>query len=288
MIKIGCHVSIAEGIEKAPRRAHDIGCECFQFFSRSPYGGSATGITQDNASKFISSAEKYGFTPWRDYVIHAPYFVNLASKDSRIYYGSINALRKELETALLVKALYVIIHIGSSKDMEEPDIQKQINEKVLKALRKIHDGYEGKAMLLLEITAGSGNIIGDTFEEIGYFIKKMKEEDIKIGFCLDTCHGFAAGYDFSDPQKVRKIFTEIDKEIGLDNLKCVHFNDSQAEFDSHVDRHEHIGKGKIGINGLEETIRLVKNYDINLIIETGHDKIREDLAITGKMRALAN
>lgn len=283
MTKIGYHVSIAEGIQNAPKRAHDLGCECFQFFSRSPHGGKANEITPEIAKKFLSQCKKYKFDAGKDYVIHSPYYINLASENNRIYYGSISALRKELEVATLIKAPYVITHIGSSKDLSGKNIQKQINEKVMKAIRKIHEGYNGSALLILEIAAGSGNIIGDSFEEIGYFIKTAKREGIQLGFCFDTCHSFAAGYDLRTPKQVRAVFAKMDKYIKFENLKCIHFNDSMAPFDSRKDRHEHIGKGEIGEKGLSEVVKIVCDLDLNLFLETKHDKIEEDIELTKSM-----
>lgn len=281
--KVGCHVSIAGGIENAPARARELTSDCFQMFSRSPRGGAHKEIGKPEAKTFLLACKENNFEIGRDYIIHTPYFINLASKNSRIYYGSISALRKELETASLLKSPFVITHIGSSKDLEGDNIQQQVNEKVLKGLRKVHENYSGTAILLLEIAAGSGNIIGDTFKEIGFFIKEMKKEKINIGFCLDTCHSFAAGYDLRTSKKVIKVFEEMDKEIGLESLGCIHFNDSQTKLDSHVDRHEHIGEGEIGKKGLEEVAKQAKKLGINIYLETKHDKIDRDLELTKKM-----
>jgi len=279
-MKIGAHVSIAGGIENAPQNAKLLNCECFQMFSRSPRGGNYKGITPKIAKKFLRNCKKFDFKIGEDYIIHSPYFINLASPNDKIYYGSINTLREELNTANLIKCPYVITHIGSSKNLKEKNRQEQVNKKVTKAIKKIHENYQGNSVLILEIAAGSGNIIGDTFEEIGYFIKQAKKEKIKLGFCLDTCHAFAAGYDLRTTKKVKKMFEEINKKIGLNYLKCIHFNDSQVDLGSHVDRHEHIGKGRIGIKGLKEVARIAKNLNLNLYLETKHNKINEDLELT--------
>lgn len=283
-MKIGAHVSIAGGIENAPKNASVLNCECFQMFSRSPRGGNYKKINQDIAKKFLQNCEKFDFEIGRDYILHSPYFINLASKNNRIYHGSIKALQDELETANLINCPFVITHIGSSRDLNGKNQQEQINEKVLKAMKKIHENYQGQAVLVLEIAAGSGNIIGDTFEEIGYFIKQAKKQNIRLGFCFDTCHAFAAGYDLRNPSKVQKIFNEIDKKISLKSLKCIHFNDSQTGLGSRVDRHEHIGKGKIGIEGLRKVAEITKKLDINLYLETKHDEIENDLKITKAFR----
>lgn len=286
-MKIGAHVSIAGGIQQAPQRAHELGAECFQIFSRSPQGGPINEITEKDARQFLRECKKSHFEAFKDYVIHSPYFINLASENNRIYYGSITSLRRELDVATMIHCPYVITHIGSSKDLSGDDVQHQINEKVLKSIRKIHENYGGTAMLVLEIAAGSGNIIGDTFEEIGYFIKTAAKENINLGFCFDTCHSFAAGYDLRTPTQVQEVFNQMNNAIGLENLKYIHFNDSQTDFDSHKDRHEHIGKGTIGIEGLSEVVRIAQKNDINLILETEHEEIKHDLQLTKQIRNTA-
>lgn len=283
-MKIGCHVSIAGGIENAPESAKNLDCEAFQIFTRSPHGGKTTEISIDVAKSFLLECKKHKFTAGKDYMTHTPYYINLASENNRIYYGSISALRKELEVATLIEAPHVITHVGSSKDLSGKNIQKQVNEKVMKALKKVHDGYQGSAQLVLEIAAGSGSIIGDTFEEIGYFIKSARKEEIELGFCFDTCHSFAAGYDLRSKEKVDKVFIDIDSKIGKDALRVIHLNDSIGKLGSNLDRHQHIGQGEIGQEGLREVIQRTKQLEINVILETKHDQIKRDLELTKSFR----
>jgi deoxyribonuclease-4 len=138
--------------------------------------------------------------------------------------------------------------------------------------------------LVLEIAAGSGKIMGISFEEMKFYFDELEKKGFKLGFCFDTCHAFATGYDLRTPAKVQEVFQEIDKKIGLDKLKCVHFNDSKTEFNSKKDRHEHIGEGLIGKKGLESVVGQVEKLGINIYLETKHDKIKEDLEITKKFR----
>lgn len=287
-MKIGAHVSIAGGVELAPKRARNIEAECFQFFSRSPRGGTYKKITDEKAVNFLKECEKWNFIPGEDYIIHTPYFINLASEDNRIYYGSIKAISEELETADKLRAPYVITHIGSGKNISVENAEQRIKDRVWKALEAVHKNNNYTALLLLEIAAGSGKILGDTIEEIAYFIKKAQKFSIPLGFCFDTCHAFAAGYDLRTGNKTEKIFEQIDKEIGLDKLKVIHFNDSKAEFNSHKDRHAHIGKGKIGEKGLREVVNQAKKLKVNLYLETKHDKIKEDLILVKKFRQEAD
>jgi len=283
-MKIGAHISIAGGIDNVPQRAKKIGAECFQIFSRSPRGGVRRKIDLKEVKDFLDNCVKYKFEIGRDYIVHAPYFINLASENNRIYNGSIIAIKEELNFANKIKSSYVVIHIGSSKDLEGSNIEEKINKKVWRALEKIHKGYKGKALLLLEISAGSGNIIGDSINEIAYFIKKSKQVSFNLGFCLDTCHAFAGGYDLRTPTKVQTFFAEIKKEIGLRNMKAIHLNDSMFGLGTHIDRHEHIGKGKIGKAGLREVVRLAENIGINLYLETKYDEVRKDITLVKGFR----
>src|SRR3989339_44908 len=182
-MKFGAHVSIAGGIDQAPARAHQLGCECFQIFSRSPRGGQASKLTQEIVKKFKSECQKYNF---KEYYIHTPYFINLGSSNNRIYYGSISAVREELERGSLLSAQYVMTHLGSAKDL---GLSKTLRQ-TIEGIGKILDGYRGKARLLLEIAAGAGKIIGDSFEDVAYILKNVPKN---IGVCFDTAHAFASG-----------------------------------------------------------------------------------------------
>ncbi len=278
-MNFGAHISIAGEIEKTPERAHEIGCECFQMFSRSPQGGKAKEITESAINNFKKNCQKYNL---ENYYIHTPYYINLASANNRIYYGSISAIKKELETADLLGAKAVVTHLGSAKELGE----KEAREKLIKGLVAV--GNRHACSLLLEITAGSGNIMGDSFEEIAYFIKEVPrqaqdDKNIKLGVCFDTAHAFASGYDLRDKKAVQKTFDDFDKIIGLERLKLIHCNDSKSDFNSHIDRHENIGKGKIGIEGFEMIINEPRLKNLDFILETPGGKAEEDLEILKRL-----
>lgn len=258
----GAHVSITDGIELAPKRAHDIGCECFQIFSRSPRGGKVADITVEIEKKFKRECKKYDF---KEYYIHTPYFINLGSSNNRIYYGSISVVREELERGSKIGAKYIMTHLGSAKDLGE---KKSIN-KVVEGLKSVLKDYNGSTGLLIEISAGSGKIIGDNFKEISEIIKKTSNN---IGVCFDTAHAFESGYDLRTEKAVKNTFDEFDKVIGLKKLKLLHANDSKTDLKSHVDRHEHIGKGKIGMEGFKAIINEPRLKHLNMILETPHGK----------------
>lgn len=290
-MNFGAHISIEGGIEKAPKRARGIGCECFQMFSRSPHGGKAADITKEKAEMFISECRKYVI---KNIYIHSPYYINLASENNRIYYGSISAIRRELEVADLTGARAVVTHLGSARELGKKESEKKLIEGIVKIFRqspvvkkKETEETEFKAMLLLEITAGAGEIMGDTFEEIAYFIeeaeKKIKEN--RLGVCFDTAHAFASGYDLRDKKAAKKTFDKFDKTIGIERLGLIHCNDSLADLGSHVDRHDNIGNGKIGLEGFEAILADKRLKNLDFIVETPDGKEREDI---GKLRNLLN
>ncbi len=274
--KIGAHVSIAGGVANAPKNAHDLKCECFQLFTRSPRGGQRKEI---DLEKFFKDCQKYGFEIGKDYIVHSPYYINLASADKTIYQNSIRILQDELKVASEIKCPYVITHLGSSKDQAK----KVAQERVLASLVAIHKDYENSAMLTLEIAAGSGNVMGVDLDEFKFYFDELKKVGIKVGFCFDTCHAFAGGYDLRTPEKVQTVFREIDQKIGSENFKCIHFNDSKTEFNSKKDRHEHIGKGLIGAEGMKAVAQEAQKLGIHIYLETNHDKIKEDLILTKNM-----
>src|SRR3989338_820467 len=183
MEKIGCHVSIAGGIVNAPQRAAGLGCEVFQMFTRSPQGGAAPKITPEIAEQFKEEMKKWG---QENCYIHAPYYINFASSKKSIRSASAKIVREELERGSLIGAKYVMFHPGSAKDMERKEALKITAEGVAKVM----NGYDGSTELLLEISAGAGNVMGDTFEELKYIMDNCLPARAggydNIGICIDS------------------------------------------------------------------------------------------------------
>ncbi|MBT4722810.1 deoxyribonuclease IV [Candidatus Falkowbacteria bacterium] len=257
-MRIGMHVSAAGGIINAVKNAHNKGCEIFQFFDRSPRGGKPT-YSDEDIIEFKKLAKEYNLT---EYYIHAPYYINLASSSNRIRHGSIAILREELEAGTKLGAKYMMFHMGSAKDYTE----KKAVELVIKGINEILKNYKGSCQLLIENSAGAGQILGATFEEIATILKGVKNKN--VGVCYDTCHGFASGYDIRDEKSLKSTFSNFDKLIGLDKLKLFHLNDSKTEFDSHRDRHANIGEGEIGKKAFELFVNYSKINKINAVLET--------------------
>ena len=282
-MNIGCHVSIAkglpagrQGIDKTPELAHKLGCEAMQIFTRSPQGGSFPEISDETVKDFKENCRKFGI---KNVYVHTPYFINLASKSNRIYYGSINSIRKELERASLLGAKYVMTHLGSAKDLGEEESVK----KTIEGLSKVFEGYDGSTKLLVENSAGARQIIGSDFKQIGKIFSSTPDFDEYLaGVCLDTQHSFASGYDWRNG--FDNCIEALDKNIGLKNIKLIHSNDSLTDLNSRKDRHAHIGQGKIGLDGFEKLVAFAKENNIDMICETAYPGVVEDIKILKEIR----
>jgi len=289
-MKIGCHISIAGGIVNAPQRAADLGCEVFQIFTRSPQGGPAPKLTEEVVQEFKKEMEKHGQA---NCYIHAPYYINFASVKEATRKSSVRIVREELERGSLIGAKYVMFHPGSSTSLTASSAGKIGEKEILKitasGVAKVLDGYNGTTELLLEISAGAGEVIGDTFDELAQILKLIKSQKLydtmiyhKIGICLDSAHMFASGYDVKTKDGFRKTMETIKKTVGLDKIKLIHANDSKIELGGRKDRHDHIGHGKIGENGFVNLMSAFPNID--LICETHHDLVEKDIAKLKKIR----
>ncbi len=281
-MKFGAHVSIAGGIFNAPLNAAKIGCETFQFFSRSPRGGAAPAINKEIKEKFINNCQEHGFS---SYYIHTPYYINFASTNNRIRKGSIEIVRQELERGDQLAVTATMTHLGSAKDIDDSEIVQKVAEGLIQVLK----GYNGKNQFLIEIAAGAGKIIGSTFEEIAAIIKTVeKKVKYKIGVCFDTAHAFASGYDLRDQKSVNETLRQFAQSIGRDRLVVVHINDSLVSLGERKDRHANIGKGKIGINGFKSLLCHKWMRDMDFVLETPWETestIKKDLNTLKRIRA---
>lgn len=264
---IGMHVSAADGLENAPRNAAALGCETFQFFSRSPQGGPAPKLDAAAAKRFRSTCEESGL---ERYAIHAPYYINYASPEARIRKGSVRVIREELERGTLLGAEYLMTHLGSAKDLGD---ERAALKLVAEGIRETLDGYKGTTRFLVEIAAGSGMVVGDSFEDIATVIDsvKVKAGTPAIGVCFDTQHAFASGYDLRGEKAVKTTMAELDRTIGLDRVMMSHANDSKPGLGERKDRHEHIGAGAIGIEGFRAIVNHPRLKHWLFVLETPKD-----------------
>lgn len=290
--KIGCHVSAAGGVWNAPKNAAALKCETFQIFTRPPMGGPAPKIDDLTIERFKTEMQKYKFI---DFVVHAPYIVNFGSGKKPTYHGSISIVSDELKRANSIGAKYVMTHLGSFKDLGQEKGMVQAKAGFVSVLEKYESSVSGSktnaTKFLLEIAAGSGEVIGDTFEELAELMEPLTKFKTFGGICFDTQHAFSSGYDLRDAKSVANTFKQFNKVIGLKWLKMSHINDSKIDLGGRKDRHEHIGDGKIGEKGFAEIIKHLNSYLLPLdssvfplILETEHDKVETDLNILKKLR----
>jgi deoxyribonuclease-4 len=267
-MKFGAHVSIAGSIELSIKRALTIGCDTFQIFTRNPRSWTAKELTEDVASKFRNSVLESDL--WPIYA-HMPYLPNIASPDTEMWYKSVLHLKEELVRCDTLKIPYIVTHLGSPKGSKK---EKGISN-IIKALNKVFKKYKGECVILLENTAGKDDSLGSSIEDICDIISKIKNQE-RIGFCLDTCHAFASGYDLRKSEIIAEILNGIDECIGLNQLLLIHCNDSKFDLGSGRDRHEHIGLGSIGEIGFKALLGDKRLRKVPFVCETPVDERRDD------------
>lgn len=267
-MRIGVHVSIAGHIYESLVRAHGLGCDTMQIFSRNPRGWHLSALRGSDVAEFRRLKQKYDIDP---VVVHIPYIINLATPDDSLYRRSIDAYIEDLKRSDMLGAEYFVTHLGSHVGSGEDNGIARFS----KALNEISKKVKPKAMILLENTAGSGGNIGYRFEHIKRIIDAQNRPDA-IGVCLDTAHTYAAGYDIKSKAGLEATLKSFDKLLGLGRIRVVHFNDSLSMFDSHVDRHQHIGEGNIGLAGLRRIIRHPKLQNAAFIMETPKETEKDD------------
>ena len=275
-MKFGCHVSIAGGIDKAPERAHALGCECFQIFSRSPRGGKPPALTDSLVSSFKNSCSEFGLS---DYFIHTPYYINLASEKPELRESSVRIIREELERGTVIGARYVMTHLGSSKGIDRSVAVGRVVEGVADILE---DSGGLTTELLLENTAGQGETIGDSFSELARIINEIQNP--RLGICLDTAHLLASGYDIRTKAAVDKTLGEFSSLIDPARIKLLHGNDSKIPLGEKKDRHEHIGEGKIGTAGFKAIVNHALLKDLDMIVEIPPEEVEKDIELLKSLR----
>jgi deoxyribonuclease-4 len=279
-MRLGAHVSISGSLSAAIDNAIERECNAFQIFTRSPRMWTTKDISEKDASAFrekLASSKIDRFST----VAHMPYLPNLASPNVATHSKSVNVLVKEVERCGQLGIPYLVAHLGSH--MGEGD-QKGIKQ-LVNAFEKAAS-VKNDVVILLENTAGQKNSVGSEFSQWGEIFLQLKPRH-RFGVCFDTCHAFAYGYDLRTENDVANTFKKFDDKIGFEHLKILHLNDSKGEIGSNLDRHEHIGLGKIGQKGMSVIIRLANKKDIPIILETPIDSVRDDFENIRKVKELA-
>jgi deoxyribonuclease-4 len=275
-IKIGIHVSISGCISKSIDNALDMGCSAFQIFTRSPRQWKTKDIPIEESTKFINKL-KDSTINFNSVAVHMPYLPNLSAPESEMYQKSIKVLEEEITRCNLLTIPHLIIHMGSHLDHGSKNGISQLVSACNTSLNNYSDLYSKKntVNILLENSAGQKNSIGSSMDEIAEILDKLNSRN--FGFCLDTCHAFAAGYDLSNHNGIIQLLDIIENKIGTDRVKIIHLNDSKGELGSNLDRHYHIGIGKIGEEGFRFLLNNKKLNNIPFIMETPNDGIRKNL-----------
>jgi len=237
---LGAHMSIAGGYYRAVEAAHAAGCDCVQLFTKNNNQWRAKELTDDDANLFQTALERLGIA---HSIAHDSYLINLASPDDALWSKSVDAFRVELLRDEHLGIPYVVMHPGAYTQSSEAEGIRRI----VKALDEIHRDTSGiRACALLENTAGQGTCLGWRFEQLAAIIDGVAEPE-RLGVCIDTCHLFAAGYPLGTTDEYRATMDALGDIVGFDRVKAFHLNDSKQPLGSRVDRHEHIGRGKLGL-----------------------------------------
>lgn len=261
MAIIGAHQSIANGYYRAVERASNHGCDCVQLFTKNANQWAAKDITSDEARQFREALGRLKIT---HPIAHDSYLINLASPDRHLWRKSVDALTAELRRAEILGIPYVVTHPGAYTSGSE--IAGLRN--VVRAINYVHSPSRNlRCRCLLETTAGQGTSLGWRFEQLAQIIDGVKEPDY-LGICFDTCHVFAGGYPLGSPRDYEATMAAFDRLVGLKRIKAFHLNDSRSACGSRVDRHEHIGRGKLGLEPFRLLVADPRFRKVPMYLET--------------------
>jgi deoxyribonuclease IV len=274
-------MSIRGGASVAIERARSIGCTAMQVFVKNNMQWFARPLTQDEIHAFLNHVQRRELLSAFG---HANYLINLAATNPQFHANSIRALAQELVRADQLELPFLVLHPGAHLGTGEEAGLKKIADSIDEVFRKIP---KVKTKIALEITAGQGSCIGHRFEHLAHIIANVREPE-RLRVCLDTAHLFAAGYDIGSESGVKKTFRDFDRFIGRDRLVAIHVNDSKTHRGSRVDRHEHIGKGRIGLDAFRFIMRSPRFRKIPKVLETPKEKdLAEDVINLKTLQRLA-
>ena len=278
---LGAHFSIAGGLHKALYTARDYGCTAVQIFTKNASTWKERILTDQDMETFDRARQETGITAIAS---HTAYLINLGSPEKKKFDRACTALTHEMTRSFQLGIPWVVHHPGAHMETGEAAGIERIAEGITRVLHESRGG----PLLLLETCAGQGTTLGHTFEQLAAITEKVAQGE-RLGFCLDTCHIFAAGYDIRTEAAYHKTMTAFDKVLGLDRLKLIHLNDALRGLGSRVDRHDHIGKGKIGRVGFSLIMNDERLTHVPKILETpkkagGIDWDRKNLDFLEGMR----
>ncbi len=259
---VGVHTSIAGGLALSVDRAVELGCDSMQIFGRNPRSWGFSPVAPSEVSLFRKRREEAGIWP---VVIHTAYLINLSSPDETNYRKSVDLFKNELTTAEELGADYLVTHLGSPHELGAGFAVRRIEEALAGV---IAEGLGKKTMILFENTAGGGNSFGSDLAGLGALVERAAEMGLSCGVCFDTCHAFAAGYPLRTAGEIKALVKTVDGDVGLPRVKVIHLNDSKGGLGSNLDRHEHIGEGRIGLEAFRLFLSHPEIRDVPMILET--------------------
>jgi deoxyribonuclease-4 len=279
--RIGIHTSTAGGVESSAERAYRLGCNTFQIFSSSPRQWKPYNLGTAQCDEMSRLRERYDLKPL---VIHANYLVNVAGGNAEFHAKSIVAFRGELERALALCAEFLVLHPGSFRGSGR---EEGLSRAAL-AIEQAVDGLDltaGNLRILIENTAGSEFSLGGNFEQVAELLYLLNRV-VPSGACIDTCHTHVSGYDIVSEKGFTDTIGQLDRSVGLKNVYVWHCNDAKAERGSKLDRHQHIGKGSIGLPAFRRLLNDPRLASAAFIAETPIDEPLDDLANVDALKKL--
>jgi deoxyribonuclease IV len=270
---LGAHVSTAGGVEKAPARGVETTCDTIQIFAKPPNRWASRPLAEENVTAFKAAVAETGIGP---VFAHSLYLVNLATPDDALWKKSLDALVDDLERCEMLGLPGLVLHPGSHKGSgEEAGLAR-----IAAALDEVHARLPGyNVQVWLEITAGQGDHLGYTFEQIRQMIDAVARPE-RLAVCFDTAHAFAAGYELRTREAIEATWAEFDRVLGLEHLRAIHLNDTNKELGSRVDRHEQVGQGNLGLDPFRFLVNDPRFRGIPMVLELdlGDDEFRANLA----------
>ena len=277
--ELGAHVSSAGGVHRAPARAEEIESAVLQLFTKQPSRWAEPEISPETQDAFRAERSRARITTA---VVHDSYLINLSSPDPALWKRSLRCFTGEMNRAAVLGLDFVVSHPGNATDGDLASGIARNADGVECALTEAEDG----PVVLLELTAGSGTSVGGTFENLASIVARLSPQALsRVGFCFDTCHGYAGGYDLvGDYEGVFQHFNDV---LGLDRLRLFHMNDSKGDLGSKRDRHEHIGRGTLGEAPFRRILRDERFAGVPKILETpkDDDPVAADLSNLNLLRS---
>lgn len=281
---LGAHLPTSKGFAAALAHALELDCDCLQIFSKSPRQWDAAPLDAAKALAFRDAWRDSGLFPL---VAHDSYLINLAAPDDAIRERSIQAMIAEVLRADALGCDYLVTHCGahlrkepkaksdkSQSPFSAPEVEQPMTSGEICGLQRLADSLrevleatpDARVRIALENTAGQGTCLGAPFEHLAFVLRELNTSRLCV--CFDTCHAFAAGHDIATPEGLEDTLRRFDETIGLEHLALVHFNDSKGDLGGRLDRHEHIGKGEIGRDGMKRIINHPRLKHLPFILET--------------------